>query len=305
MQRSLINKRNKEGKLTPKAGVPIKWGFGIEAEWNKKNTKRKFSAEIESKIRKFTDTVEEVTSVLDQASEWGRNAAKFTGLPITFDIIYPKVSFGISWYAEGAQKNGKLATVGEIGFAADPLIGAVGTVDLIAATIYAISIGTTGSPAVVKLYNKFTGIAEKFGASVTFDAIFTGVLYIKFPNLQIHSANGITVDGGFILGGRFEMEINFGISIEIGKINSKKPTYIMKVTAKASIIVGFGGSVKIDSDSRGVYAQPIVEFSGAKIVAEIEGEFGFWSWIGFNYTLEEKIIDAKTITLDKSYLTGN
>lgn len=298
VQRSLINRRNRDGELTPKAGVPIKWGFGLEAEWNKSNSKRKFSFEVERKIKRFTDVVENVASILNQATQWAKNASDYGGFPVTFDIKYPKIVIGISWFAEGNRENHKLATVGQIGVAADPLIGAVGTIDLIAATATA-----AGSPAAAKLIQQFRGTIDKLGASFKFDIIFEGELFIIFEALTINSIDGITAPNGFILGGRFKMSIVLESSIEVGQIESQKALFILEV--KAAVVVGCGGELKVGSDDKGVYLQPSVEFSGAKIVAKIRGQVGWWSWLGVSYELEETVIDKQTFAMEKKYFTDN
>ncbi len=299
VSRSLIDRRNNQGNLTPSAGVPIQWGIGLEAEWNNKTSTRKFSVDIEQKIRHLTRAVSTIVNVLDTASTWAQAAARRTGVPMSFDLKYPKFAIGISWYAEGSNTNGEIASVGEIGLAADPVIGATGTIDLIAATIAVAGTATTGSPAVAKLIDKFRRGVETLGATVNFDMILSGEIYAAFPSLKFNSIEGVSFEGGFVLGGRFSIRFELGMSLEAGKINSKKPTFILRV--QGAVEIGVGGSLTVDSDEEGLYCQPKVEFSGAKITAEIEGEFGWWSWLGFSYTLEEVIIDSSTLDLGKKY----
>lgn len=296
VNRSLINRTDKDGKLTAKSGVPVKWGFGLEAEWNNKSSKREVGITIKHKIKKFTSLLQTTANVLNEASDWSIKAAKKSGLPITFNIIYPTISIGASWSAEGGQKKGELATVGEIGLVADPLIGAVGTIDIIAAAAIGI-----GSPAVGKLISKFRGTVEELGASIRFDIIFKGELYVRFPKLIIHSIEGVKTDGDFVAGGRLSMTIQIeATNNAVGTITAQKPVFILEI--KASVTVGVGGELNIGSDKTGFYVQPVLKFSGAKIVAKIHGEFGFWSFLGFDYNLEEVVIKPKTTTLKKSYL---
>ena len=158
-----------------------------------------------------------------------------------------------------------------------------------------------GSPAVGKLVSKFRGTVEELGASIRFDIIFKGELYVRFPKLKIHSIDGVKTDGDFVVGGRLSMTIKIeATNNEVGTIVSQKPVFILEI--KASVTIGVGGELNIGSDKIGFYVQPVLKFSGAKVVAKIHGEFGFWSFLGFDYELEEVVIQPKTTTLQKSYL---
>lgn len=86
----------------------------------------------------------------------------------------------------------------------------------------------------------------------------------------------------------------------VGTITAQKPKFILEI--KASVTVGVGGELYIGVDKTGFYVQPVLKFSGAKIIAKIYWEFGFWSFLGFDYNLEEVVIKPKTTTLKKSYL---
>lgn len=93
--------------------------------------------------------------------------------------------------------------------------------------------------------------------------------------------------------------IAFEMKLEIGKINNKDIVPInMSFKAEATADGYFGGELRIDSDEKGWFIEPILEFSGIMFTAKIEGEVGWWK---SNFEIKETIIPKETLKLDKKY----
>jgi hypothetical protein len=202
----------------------------------------------------------------------------------------------MKWYLEKPQKALDVDVKGEVGFGFDPLIGAEVIIDIIGAAILA---GSTGNPVIANLLSKFKGSLEKLGGKITLTAIFYGELSVMAEDLKISALYGIGKVGKLTIGGKFGVTIKFEMKLELGKTYGKKAKPIIKFKAEAKLDGYFGGDFTIDSDSVGIFIEPVLKFSGIMFIAEIEGEVGWWK---SSFKIEEKIIPEDTLKLDKKYL---
>lgn len=284
---------NKTGK------VPISIGVGLSAEWNNGTTKRSFTNEFEDRIEVVASLISKSINILQEVINFAQSTAKEASIPIGFDIRYPKFTIVGKWYLERINTLSRVNTIGEVGFGFNPLIGAEIIIDIIGAAISAASYGTTGNPAVARLLSKFRGSLEKLGATVTFTATFYGELSLMIDALKIDAINGIKMDGKSTIGGKMGATILLAIEIG-GKFNktSKKFIFDFKAAARLQADAFFGGDFIIGSDDKGLYIEPILKFSGVKIVGEIEGEIGWWK---SNFKIEEIVLDKSELSLGQKH----
>ncbi|MGK6342716.1 OmpA family protein [Chryseobacterium sp. DT-3] len=280
--------------------VPITIGVGLSAEWDAGREKRSFTNEFADKIELVAKMIATAVNIVQNAINYAQSAAKETAIPVGFNLRYPKFTVVGKWYLERINERAALSVIGEVGFGFKPLIGAEVVIDIIGAAIAVASYGATGNPAAAKIINKFRGGLEKLGASVTFTATFYGELEIMVDALKIDSINGINMQGKTTIGGKMGATIELSISIEVGTVKGTKvkPIATFKAAAKADSY--FGGDFVIDSDTTGLFIQPILKFSGVVLSVEIEGEVGWWK---SNFKVEEKVMKEETYYMDKKYLT--
>ena len=239
-------------------------------------------------------------NIVQNAINYAQSAAKETAIPVGFNVRYPKFTVVGKWYLERVNERNTLSVIGEVGFGFKPLIGAEVIIDILGAAIAAASYGATGNPAAARIINKFRGGLEKLGASVTFTATFYGELEIMVDALKIDSINGINMQGKTTIGGKMGATIELSVSVEIGRVKGTKSKPIMTFKAAAKADSYFGGDIVLDSDSKGLFIQPILKFSGVVLSVEIEGEVGWWK---SNFKVEEKAIKEETFYMEKKYLT--
>ncbi|SHE82594.1 OmpA family protein [Chryseobacterium sp. OV279] len=285
---------NKDGK------VPINVGVGLSAEWDAGREKRSFTNEFADKIEVVARMIATAVNIVQNAINYAQSAAKETAIPVGFNLRYPKFTVVGKWYLERVNERASLSVIGEVGFGFKPLIGAEVVIDIIGAAIAVASYGATGNPAAAKLINKFRGGLEKLGASVTFTATFYGELEIMVDALKIDSINGINMQGKTTIGGKMGATIELSISIEVGTVKGTKAKPIVTFKAAAKADSYFGGDIVIDSDTTGLFIQPVLKFSGVVLSVEIEGEVGWWK---SNFKVEEKVMKEETYYMDKKYLT--
>lgn len=280
--------------------VPISIGLGISAEWDAGREKRSFTNEFADRIKLVARMIATAVNIVQNAINYAQSAAKETAIPVGFNIRYPKFTVVGKWYLERVNERNTLSVIGEVGFGFKPLIGAEVVIDILGAAIAAASYGATGNPAAARIINKFRGGLEKLGASVTFTATFYGELEIMVDALKIDSINGINMQGKTTIGGKMGATIELSVSVEVGRVKGTKSKPIMTFKAAAKADSYFGGDIVLDSDSKGLFIQPILKFSGVVLSVEIEGEVGWWK---SNFKVEEKVIKEETHYLEKKYLT--
>ncbi|QXU51200.1 OmpA family protein [Chryseobacterium sp. D764] len=280
--------------------VPISIGVGLSAEWDAGREKRSFTNEFADKIKLVARMIATAVNIVQNAINYAQSAAKETAIPVGFNMRYPKFTVVGKWYLERVNERNTLSVIGEVGFGFKPLIGAEVVIDILGAAIAAASYGATGNPAAARIINKFRGGLEKLGASVTFTATFYGELEIMVDALKIDSINGINMQGKTTIGGKMGATIELSVSVEIGTVKGTKSKPIMTFKAAAKADSYFGGDIVLDSDSKGLFIQPILKFSGVVLSVEIEGEVGWWK---SNFKVEEKAIKEETFYLEKKYLT--
>ncbi|MDW9380455.1 OmpA family protein [Chryseobacterium sp. JV558] len=280
--------------------VPISIGVGLSAEWDAGREKRSFTNEFADKIKLVARMIATAVNIVQNAINYAQSAAKETAIPVGFNVRYPKFTVVGKWYLERVNERNTLSVIGEVGFGFKPLIGAEVVIDILGAAIAAASYGATGNPAAARIINKFRGGLEKLGASVTFTATFYGELEIMVDALKIDSINGINMQGKTTIGGKMGATIELSVSVEIGTVKGTKSKPIMTFKAAAKADSYFGGDIVLDSDSKGLFIQPILKFSGVVLSVEIEGEIGWWK---SNFKVEEKAIKEETFYLEKKYLT--
>jgi len=280
--------------------VPISIGLGLSAEWDAGREKRSFTNEFADKIKLVARMIATAVNIVQNAINYAQSAAKETAIPVGFNVRYPKFTVVGKWYLERVNERNTLSVIGEVGFGFKPLIGAEVIIDILGAAIAAASYGATGNPAAARIINKFRGGLEKLGASVTFTATFYGELEIMVDALKIDSINGINMQGKTTIGGKMGATIELSVSVEIGRVKGTKSKPIMTFKAAAKADSYFGGDIVLDSDSKGLFIQPILKFSGVVLSVEIEGEVGWWK---SNFKVEEKAIKEETFYMEKKYLT--
>jgi len=284
---------NEHGKL------PIALGVGLSAQWNDKKTKREFKNEISTKIEAFAKVMAKAINIGQDAVNFAQSAAKATSFPVAFDVKYPNLVFVGAWSLERFNDDLKVNTKGEINIALKPLIGIKGIVDIIGAAITTASYATTANPAAARLISQFRGGLEKLGASLTFEAEFYGELEVEFNGLEIIKGK-VKANSKTTIGGKLGIRIIFEMNIDIGKLDGKQILPV-KASFKAELSADgyFGGDLVIDSDSDGIFVQPVLKFSGVKISGEIKGEVGWWK---SSFKLEEVIVKEDDLYLDKKYI---
>ena len=284
---------NEYGKL------PIDIGLGLSVEWNQGHHKKEYTQAFKKKIEPLASTVSKYSEILQNAINIAQSAAKATSIPVGFDIRYPKFKTTASWFLQRDENTNQIAIAGVLDLAFAPLIGAEIIIDIIGAAIAAISYGTTGNPAAAKLINKFRGSLDKLGASVTFTGTFYGELHFSVEAIKIDSINGINLGGKTTIGGRFGFEILLEFSLELGKLNITNSKPIAEFRAALKGDGYFGGEITIDSDDKGIFIEPILKFSGLKIVGEVEGEIGWWK---SSFKMEEIVVPEEKKPLKRRYL---
>ncbi|WP_353146792.1 OmpA family protein [Chryseobacterium sp.] len=290
----------KRSRINETGKVPISIGLGLSAEWDAGKEKRSFTNEFSDKIELVAKMIAKAMNILQNAINYAQSAAKETAIPVGFNIRYPKFTIVGKWYLERVNERSTLSVIGEVGFGFKPLIGAEVVIDILGAAIAAASYGATGNPAAARIINKFRGGLEKLGASVTFTATFYGELEMTVDALKIDSVNGINMQGKTTIGGKMGATIELSVSVEVGRVKGTKAKPIMTFKAAAKADSYFGGDVVLDSDSKGLFIQPVLKFSGVVLSVEIEGEVGWWK---SNFKVEEKAIQEETYYLEKKYLT--
>lgn len=290
----------KRYRLNETGKVPISIGVGLSAEWDAGREKRSFTNEFSDKIEIVAKMIATAVNIVQNAINYAQSAAKETAIPVGFNVRYPKFTVVGKWYLERVNERANLSVIGEVGFGFKPLIGAEVVIDIIGAAIAVASYGATGNPAAARIINKFRGGLEKLGASVTFTATFYGELEMMVDALKIDSINGINMQGKTTIGGKMGATIELSISVEVGTVKGTKvkPIATFKAAAKADSY--FGGDFVIDSDTTGLFIQPVLKFSGVVLSVEIEGEVGWWK---SNFKVEEKVMKEETYYMDKKYLT--
>jgi len=284
---------NKQGE------IPIEIGVGLSAEWDDSRHKRSYTQLFEKKVEDIAKVIAKSTDLLQNAVNFAQSAAKGTGIPVAFDVRYPKFAIVAKWYLERPENSTIVDVKGEVGFGFSPLIGAEVIIDIIGSAIALASNVGTGNPAAAKIIERFRDRIEELGGKVTLTATFYGELSVMVEDLKISALYGIGSPGKLVIGGKFGVTIKFEMKLEIGKIKGKKSKPIAKFKAEAKLDGYFGGDVVIDSDEKGVFIEPVVKFSGIMFIAEIEGEVAWWK---SSFKVEEKIIPDETKKLDKKYI---
>jgi outer membrane protein OmpA-like peptidoglycan-associated protein len=284
---------NKEGK------VPIKIGVGLKAEWNEGKQKLDVTKDFEKKIESTAKILAKSVDIVQNAINVCRGVMKATSIPVSFGVEYPKFEAVGSWNLQREANYLNIAVVGEINFAAKPLIGANATIDLIAAAVTAVSYGTTGSPAISKIVNEIRGYGKVVGAEISAEAKFYGQLEVMVEALKINSITGIK-GGSLTIGGKMGVIIKIKVSAG-NDLNIKKLEVKFKFSAEAKAHAYFGGDFKIDSDDKGVFIEPILKFSGVKVSLDVKVEVG---WFTRSFAVEDDIIPADKIPLGKKYINN-
>ncbi len=277
--------------------VPIKIGLGIKAEWNEGKQKVGVNKDFESKIEATAKILSKTVEIAQNAINVCRGVMKATSIPVSFGVEYPKFEVVGSWYLKKEEGSLRIAVVGEVNFAAKPLIGVNTTIDLIAAAVAVVSYGTTGSPAIAKIVDKIRSYGKVVGAEISAEAKFSGELEVMLEALKINSITGIT-GGSVTIGGK--MGIKIKIKVAAGNdLNIKQLEIKFKFTAEATANAYFGGDLKIDSDDKGIFIEPTLKFSGVKVSLDIKMEVG---WFTRSFSVSDDILPEDKIPLKKRYI---
>lgn len=289
----------KRWRMNETGKVPISIGVGLAAEWNNCVTKRSFTNEFSDRIQLAASFIARVIGILQDVINFAQSTAKTTGIPVAFDIRYPKLTFVGKWYLERQGTSKVLGTTGEINLGLKPIIGAEVIIDILGCAITALSYGLTGNPAAAKLIDKFRKGIEKIGGAVTFTATFYGELEIEMEALKIISGK-VSIDGKTTIGGKMGVKIVLAIEVG-GKFNANRQRKIIDFKAEARLEgeAFFGGDFIINSDDKGLYYQPVVKFSGVIITGTVEGEVGWWK---SSFKMEEKALDKSEYYFEKHYI---
>lgn len=279
--------------------VPISIGVGLSAEWNGGVTKRSFTNEFADRIKLAASFIARLVGILQDVINFAQSSAKTTGIPVSFDIRYPKLTFVGKWYLERNSNSRVLGTTGEINIGLKPVIGAEVIIDILGCAIVALSYGLSGNPAAAKLIDKFRKGIEKIGGVVTFSATFYGELEIEMEALKIIGGK-VSLEGKTTIGGKMGVKVILAIEIG-GKFNANTQKKIIDFRAEARLEgeAFFGGDFIINSDDKGLYYQPVVKFSGIIITGIVEGEVGWWK---STFKMEEKALDKSEYYFEKHYI---
>lgn len=289
-KRWLINKNGE---------IPIVVGIGLKAEWDDATRKMSLTKEWEKKTEILAKELARSINLVQNGINICRGVLETTSIPVSFGVQYPKFEIVGSWYLQKEEGYMNLAMVGKLNFGAKPFIGANVTIDLIAAAVAVASYATTGSPAIAKIVEKIRSAGKRVGAEISADAKFYGEIEIMFNDVLIHSIKG-TQGGYLLIGGKMGMQLIVEVKAGNNPMYRKKsPIMTFEALARATGDAYFGGEMKIDSDTNGIYIEPTLKFSGLEVILEAEVTIGW-----FNDGIEKKypVVPKKEIKLNKHYL---
>ncbi|MFK7114010.1 hypothetical protein V3468_06100 [Flavobacterium oreochromis] len=264
--------------------------IALGAEFNDKRQKFDLTPEFEVKIKNlmklFLSIKREVNNLLGDNENGGlvnrlpstvKDKIKSTALklgraPITFEVMSPSLSFQLSWFCQNNYaKHFEVVQMIEGEFNFGPLIGAKGTLDLIAVSTYI--------PYIGQIVDKVDKALDLIGLKTTFAISGVGEIGVRAKlNSKYSKIYGFEFDKE--KGGGVELNGKFGLEIELSaKGKWEVRTYVIvgakhDIVAEASLIgtsyikpaAGFTANNK---DGLLIYFK--ADFDGAKVVGELKG----------------------------------
>ncbi len=141
-----------------------------------------------------------------------------------------------------------------------------------------ITMGSNLHPAlkVIKKTLDFA-VGGDLGKYVTFQLEFYGQIDIEFKALKFNSLTGFEVRDKmqYIIKGEMGVKGIFKVLVD-GQIHSFGFDIKIGFSASAELHSYFGGEFTLGVDDKGIYAQPILKFSGLTLSVEVKGYFGKW-----------------------------
>lgn len=280
--------------------------FSLKATWDNDKKTDEFKYKYETKIKKLYDVFASIGALSEAITNKTKGCSP-TGIPMTFAVKPPNLTFSANWYLQRPkEKTGEIGTYVKINLNAQPLIGLEVTIDLLGTAIFVGSSIVGAGPGVTQLYQRIQGKLKKgvkFGNDdVAFKAnidIYMDLVITQTINLN--SEVEFNTKGNFKENGKVKVESNSKLKVELKvgiKIKGELSVVILTVTgyfeasASGNASVTFGSTVNYADDKGGLFYRPILGFDGlnAKYIVEISAG------------LAVKIVkDKKTVEDNKKY----
>lgn len=292
--RNLDPKEHKDWqKKAGKMGAERRWkqkdasfGFSLKAKWNKDKRENELKYEYETKIKKLYDVFASIGAIADGITNKTKGCSP-TGIPMTFAVKPPNLSFTGDWYLEHPKDNKLLlGTYVKLNLIAKPLIGLEVTIDLLGTAIFVGSQIVGAGPGVTELYKRIQGKlksgikAGKKGDKVTAEAnidIYMDLIITQSINLDTKfefNTSGKAKDSMLDVKGESKLKVELKIG---AKLKGEVTVVIATVSAyfegsgSGDASITFGHSISYDDDKGGLFYRPILGFDGlnAKYIVEI------------------------------------
>ncbi|WDF54411.1 hypothetical protein [Mucilaginibacter sp. KACC 22063] len=252
------------------AGMADAWGemaqsfeLSLKAKWDKEKQSVEYGKKICEKIGKTLATFVKIKQLVADITTEVSNRT-----PFSLTIKSPAIAASIGWYRD-EQTDGdvsKAATIVELKFGADPLIGAEFKIDLIQAGAEFIS------PAIGRIITWLREHSKKhldleFSLTLSGDIKISGETQInvnepKLTQGKVSALGVITVD--LLLKAHAKGEFT-AIGIQ-GAAEGE-------ASAKAS--TGVTGGVDVGADQKGIYILPRAEFAGVIVTIVLKGSIKY------------------------------
>lgn len=259
--------------------------FSLKAIWNNDKQNDEFKYKYETKIKKFYDVFASIGALSEAITNKTKGCSP-TGVPMTFAVKPPNLTFSANWYLQRPKgSTGLIGTYVKINFVAQPLIGLEITIDLLGTAIFAGSSIVGAGPGVTQLYQRIQGKLKKgvkFGNDdVAFKAnidIYMDLIITQTINFNIETI--FNTKGSFKQNGKVEVQQDAKLKVELKvgiKIKGELSVVVLTVTAyfeasaSGNASVTFGSKFQYEDDKGGLFYRPILGFDGlnAKYVVEI------------------------------------
>ena len=264
----------------------VSFGASLKATWENEKKENELKAQYDTQIKKLYTLFSSIGSIADGITSKTKGCSP-TGIPMTFVVKPPNLSFNGNWFLEHPKDNKQiLGTKIKLNLEAKPLIGLEITIDLLGTAVFVGSSLVGAGPGVTQLYNKIQGqlkegikvgeendkISAKANIDIYMDLVITQTMNIDAGfefNTAGKAKDSITkVEANSKL--KVELKVGVKISGEITiAIVTAKAYFEASASANASIT--FGHSIKYSDDDGGLFYRPILGFDGlnAKYVIEI------------------------------------
>lgn len=241
-----------------------KFELKLEGKWG--GQAYELSGEFAKKIRTVLGVFIKYKEMADRAKNQLKGAPIIVGKkpPFMFEVMSPSLNANIDWYLEkGTGINAsKVATVGQLNFKADPLVGAEFTIDLLAVL-------SNMHPFAKAFIATVEGTLEAANGGISITCALKGSLEFDFNAIKFNSLTGFEKGGTLNLGAKLQFKAELILHAAI-KSKSVKAEPILTLDVKGKFDAYITGKLKFDCDEIGVFCIPEVAFSGMIFTFEIE-----------------------------------